>query len=446
VQIDTITIDCVLFCVGRGILLLETKDYLGDEIVEVKKNNLIKFINRPVDYTGFPKMLSNTNVFIKKLDSVRDNIIIASACNYPFISEDEFEKKGMGKVIPRNLVFLKDDWKNKDSFESRMSRLFRFVGEENVLTNGDCLTREKVEELCSYINLQYGEAIRNYKCHEIQEYKIDLHANSSKELFYGICSFLMKNGITSGYICSTSKEVLDGLGEYMTAVKIPWSYEMDGCDNVGYKLLDGMPDESNITSSSVIISLNGESSIQVSQGRKKKYNIEIHNQNKIYENINSLDIGQPIHLKNEQIREMFLKAFVIAEEEIDIISPWMNFGVVNDYFVGLMRAALRRGVVIKIIYGLTPDSSEYNISRSNRSDQVANFLLNEFSDYKDHLSIVRDNIHYKLVLCDEKFKLEGGYNYLSFVGDYDNKNTRKEGSPFGTHVDEIKYLRKEYFG
>ena len=65
---------------------------------------------------------------------------------------------------------------------------------------------------------------------------------------------------------------------------------------------------------------------------------------------------------------------------------------------------------------------------------------------KNQLFITRDNIHYKLVLCDEKFKLEGGYNYLSFVGDYENKSTRKEGSPFGTQVDEIRFLRKEYFG
>jgi hypothetical protein len=62
------------------------------------------------------------------------------------------------------------------------------------------------------------------------------------------------------------------------------------------------------------------------------------------------------------------------------------------------------------------------------------------------LSIVRDNIHYKLVLCDDLFKLEGGYNYLSFVGDYENEDTRKEGSPYGTQVEEIRYLRKEYFG
>ena len=111
-----------------------------------------------------------------------------------------------------------------------------------------------------------------------------------------------------------------------------------------------------------------------------------------------------------------------------------------------MEDSLSRGVRICIIYGLNPDSSEYNLSRSNRSDQVAKYLRDRFSKYGEMLSIVRDNIHYKLVLCDDLFKLEGGYNYLSFVGDYANEDTRKEGSPYGTQVEEIRYLRKEYFG
>ena len=123
----------------------------------------------------------------------------------------------------------------------------------------------------------------------------------------------------------------------------------------------------------------------------------------------------------------------------------MNFGVVNERFIELMKRSLDRGVKIKILYGLTPDYSDYNLSRSNRSDQVAKFLRDTFSDYGELLEIKRDNIHYKLVLCDEKYKLEGGYNYLSFVGDYTNEDTRREGSPYGTSVDEIRYLRREYF-
>ena len=83
--------------------------------------------------------------------------------------------------------------------------------------------------------------------------------------------------------------------------------------------------------------------------------------------------------------------------------------------------------------------------RSRRSDQVADLLRRRFADKGNQLQIRRDNIHYKLVLCDEKYKLEGGYNYLSFVGNYSEVDLRREGSPFGRDNQEIKHLRKLYF-
>lgn len=446
IQVESIVIDSVLFCVDKGVLLLNTKDYLSDEIIEVTSQHMVKFINRQVNYTGFPQICGSREVFINNVDIQRHKSLIVGVCNYPFIDEAGFKRTGMDKVMPRELVLLKEDWQNKSCFDSAINKIFNFVNRVNDFEEQSNFNRKEIEKICYAISPKYGDAVKKYKCTEAQEITVDLHVTTSKELYYGISSFLMKNGITRGYICSQSKELLDGLGEYMTAVKIPWSYEKDVDNSIGYKFIDELLNKESLPKGSVIISLHGDSSIYVSQGRKKSYNIEIHNRNKIYENIKKIDIEHPIHLKNEQIREMFLKSFVVAEKEIDIISPWMNFGVVNEYFVELMDSALSRGVVIKIIYGLTPDSSEFNISRSNRSDQVAKFLLERFREYKNQLFIKRDNIHYKLVLCDEKFKLEGGYNYLSFVGDYDNKTTRREGSPFGTQVDEIRYLRKEYFG
>lgn len=277
----------------------------------------------------------------------------------------------------------------------------------------------------------------------VTELDVDLNVNSTKELYYGICSFLMRNGISQGYVYSVSRELLDGLGDYMSSINIPWTYASDKM-NLGYIFVDGEVPEKN--KNGVTIDLNGDSKINVSIGRNKLFRIAIHDRNEIYKNLFSVEEFMPLHLKNDQIRKMFLKAFVIAQKEIDIISPWMNFGVVNDKFIELMNSAFARGVKVRIIYGLNPDASEYNISRSNRSDQVADHLQNRFAEYGNLLKIYRDNIHYKLVLCDELFKLEGGYNYLSFMGDYTSEDTRKEGSPYGTNKEEIQYLRKEYFG
>ncbi len=277
---------------------------------------------------------------------------------------------------------------------------------------------------------------------------VDLYANSPMEMYYGICSFMMKNGIIGGNIYSASKEILDGLGEYMSSVGIPWGYDSDEPGPAGYRFLDGEVPERD-RNKSINIILNGKKSISIRKGDTKNYDIRIHNLNAIYEDLDSTlpgkDIESPIHLKNEEIRKMFLKSFKLAEKEIDIISPWMNFAVVNEDFLRLMQGALDRKVVIKIIYGLKPSSQEFSLSRSARSDEVAEHLRNRFRKYEGQLFIKRDNIHYKLVLCDERFKLEGGYNYLSFIGDYEKTDTRREGSPYGTDIEEIRYLRKEYF-
>lgn len=252
----------------------------------------------------------------------------------------------------------------------------------------------------------------------------------------------MGNGITNGIIVSRSREILDGISDYMSAVRIPWCYTLSDYNGIGYCLT-----EEDIESGHPVICIDhmDDGSVEFICGnRRTEYDISSYRMEDIG-NIGPMDMETPIHLKNEQIRKMFLKAFDVAEKEIDIISPWMNFSVVNEGLVELMRKAFERGVTIKIRYGLKPNSSEFDILRSTRSDQVAEYLKDIFKEYGDRLDIVRDNIHYKLVLCDEKFKLEGGFNYLSFIGDYSNEDTRKEGSPYGTDVKEIRYLRKEYF-
>ena len=154
----------------------------------------------------------------------------------------------------------------------------------------------------------------------------------------------------------------------------------------------------------------------------------------------------PRHLQNENIKEVFLMAFEIADTELDIISPWMNFYVVNDKLISKMEKLLERGVKIYIRYGIYEENEGYDKGRLIKSRQVADMLKERFLAYRGQFTIIEDNIHYKLVLCDEKFMLEGSYNYLSFDGDYNsNKKTRKEGSSFVTDKNYIREQRERYF-
>lgn len=440
-------VDVILMVKNKGIIIMSCRDYTADIISGITNQRMIKFSNRPVEYAPLTKAIAERAVFINELkkNNVQfDDKRITAVCCYPFVTEEEFKRTGLQGCSPRELTILKDDFENDDKLIRKINVIFEHISKMQKINVEIDFDESAIKSVGNIFVENFGSLVDEQKEFEIREYKVDLHAKSEKELNYGICTFLMKNGITFGEIYSSSREILDSLGDYMTTVKIPWSYKSDEQKNWGYQFVDAVEPAVD-DGRSVTIVFNGKTSICVKQGRKRRFNIEIHNKNEIYETLDDVDIVSIIHLKNEQIRQMFLKAFKVAEKEIDIISPWMNFGVVDDNFVELMRSTLQRGVVIKIIYGLKPSSGEFNQSRSNRSDQVAKFLQEEFKEYTNQLYIKRDNIHYKLVLCDEKFKLEGGYNYLSFVGNYEDEDTRKEGSPFGTNIDEIRYLRKEYF-
>lgn len=152
----------------------------------------------------------------------------------------------------------------------------------------------------------------------------------------------------------------------------------------------------------------------------------------------------PSHLVNEQINEAFMMAFSVAEKEIDIISPWISENVVNEEFLEIMERTLARGVHIYIRYGIQGGNTKFNTNREEKSKKIAKLMKERFLSYGTAFRIVEDNIHYKLVLCDDKFMLEGSYNYLSFKGDYKNGD-RKEGSPFITDKAEINKQRRRYF-
>lgn len=437
--------DAVLLVPNKGIIILAIKDYTGDSIINVIRNEMVRLRNRPIEYSGFLQAVKWREDFVKSLGQYIDGRIITSVVAYPFLSTADYEEKGLSAISPTKLTLCADDFKNQETFKNKIDDVFDFIyTAQDIKTEDIEFSLDQIKWVGERIDSNYGKHFSEQtKKHSVL--KMDIQANSQKELYYGICSFLIKNGIISGSIYSKSKDILDGLGTYMTSVKIPWCYGYTGEKTQGYRFIDDSTPE-KVRGNEVVIDLNEKNIISVTQGNRQKYNIEIKDNNSVYENLEEQDLKTPLHLKNEQIKRMFLKAFVVAEHEIDIISPWMNFGVVNEKFVELMEKALQRGVIIKILYGLEPDSSEYNLSRSNRSNQVAKYLKERFLNFPDQLFIRRDNIHYKLVLCDEKFKLEGGYNYLSFMGDYDNKSTRKEGSPFGTNAEEIRFLRKEYFG
>lgn len=160
------------------------------------------------------------------------------------------------------------------------------------------------------------------------------------------------------------------------------------------------------------------------------------------------------HLQNKEIRDSFIKAFSEAKHELNIASPWMNNYVVNGYLINMMEDLLKKGGVIKIIYGIEENSSIMNLKKGNNannkninSDRIAEKLRERFKGYGDRFKIKKVNSHNKLLICDEQYYMETSFNLLSFSGEYDknSKDTRDEGATYSTNIEVIKDLRSRYF-
>ncbi len=113
-------------------------------------------------------------------------------------------------------------------------------------------------------------------------------------------------------------------------------------------------------------------------------------------------------LRTREIPQKLHEALQTAQQEIDIMSPWLNY--VADNFVEDLRAALSRGVVVKIHYGIGRRDNRLNDSQNKIRDLQAS--LNS-----PNLKFKFGNEHSKLFICDEKFYVIGSFNTLSYSGE-----------------------------
>lgn len=156
--------------------------------------------------------------------------------------------------------------------------------------------------------------------------------------------------------------------------------------------------------------------------------------------IRRLEQNQSNHmLRNEEITEEIKRAVTQARREIDIISPWVEEKVVKRYLQDF-HDAIRRGVVVKILYGMGKAGEGRNID----TDQTVEDLKKEFS-YTKKMSIRRGNEHSKLIICDDAFYIITSFNPLSFGGKF-NANTRGEIGECSENVKNLQAYRNQYFG
>lgn len=147
-------------------------------------------------------------------------------------------------------------------------------------------------------------------------------------------------------------------------------------------------------------------------------------------------------LQTEQHRPILVQALREAQKEIIIISPWMNRRACNDDLCRLIGEAIKRGVRIRIGYGMGKERDAQETARNRENVNAVRRALERFIPPSSiHLLDMRktNGTHQKILVCDRKFAVTGSFNWLSYAGGQDEGYRNETGTLF-RHANQINEL------
>ena len=139
------------------------------------------------------------------------------------------------------------------------------------------------------------------------------------------------------------------------------------------------------------------------------------------------------YIMNAEIRRLLLHYLKTAQTSLYIISPWMNYHIVDNAFKKNIEELLMHGVKIRIIYGITDGNVANFNERDKHSKKIADELKEIGKKYNGLLKIRNGNTHEKMLICDDKYYINGSYNFLSYDAEDKEKGQkyfRNEGSTY----------------
>ncbi len=149
-------------------------------------------------------------------------------------------------------------------------------------------------------------------------------------------------------------------------------------------------------------------------------------------------LNSSIFLDKGDLLANFHLAMMDAQQELDIQSPWITPKVVDEVFIDKLVRLLTRGVIVKIAYGIADDKNTKN--KNSVTDDMVVYLKSKLKKYAN-FKIKEGNSHNKMLICDDKFMINGSYNWLS----YDGRTEREEGGTVIRDKNEIERVRKLMF-
>jgi hypothetical protein len=138
-------------------------------------------------------------------------------------------------------------------------------------------------------------------------------------------------------------------------------------------------------------------------------------------------------LRTEEHRAALERALVEAREELIIIAPWLNRRTCDDTLCLLIAQAVKRGVHVRIHYGITERPGDPDVPRNRANAQRVIRAMTKAVEQEGppmpggKLDIQRvGDTHEKILICDRTYAILGSFNWLSYRGELDElycKNT-----------------------
>lgn len=152
-------------------------------------------------------------------------------------------------------------------------------------------------------------------------------------------------------------------------------------------------------------------------------------------------------LKTGEHRPLLLRAIDTATAELTIVSAFISPEALDGEISRKLFQALKRGVRVRIAWGLGATGRNREANRKRTRGQVALAPLEESArkaGLAHLLTIKLTETHQKFILCDAEFVAQGSFNWLSHRGDFGpGNNAEQEASEYSERPDAVARWQKQ---
>ena len=154
--------------------------------------------------------------------------------------------------------------------------------------------------------------------------------------------------------------------------------------------------------------------------------------------LDKLGRGETRLVKTEEHRELLLRAIQQASTELILVSAWVNSRAFDKDLHDLVVAAINRGVLVRIAWGLGAGgrSREAYRNRKKGNDALEPLKKRIPRDNKARLVVKLAETHEKFIICDDQFCAWGSFNWLSYRGERDD-GYRRETSFYSEREQDV---------